>query len=81
MAIILTIGRNARLLLQRQLDFIEPFEQSLAAPRRDGERLCIAAGKDDLLSFQIDRRLPIDGIWFDHGGHGGDLRDLAQLRI
>jgi hypothetical protein len=49
------------------LDLIEPFEQRLAAPRRDGEWLCVAAWGDNLLSFQVDRQLPIWGIWLDRG--------------
>ena len=59
MAVVLTIGRNARLLLQRQLDFVEPFEQSLAPPRWDREGFYIAAREGDLLPLQIDRELPI----------------------
>jgi hypothetical protein len=31
--------------------------------------------------FQIDRELPIWGIWLDRGSDRGDLHDLAQLRI
>src|ERR1700744_734642 len=69
LAIVLVIGRNARLLLQRQLDLVEPFEQSFAPPRRDGEGFRIAARKDDLLPLQIDRQLTIDGIWRDRGSH------------
>jgi hypothetical protein len=65
LAIVLVTGRNARLLLQRQLDFVEPFEQRLARPRRNGEGFYITAREDDLLPFQIDRQLPIWRIRLD----------------
>jgi len=67
LAILLVIGRDARLLLQRQLDFVDPFEQRLAPPRRNGEWLCFATRDDDLLSLQIDRQLPIWRIRLDRG--------------